>query len=261
MNATPCNAPVVVEDVALGYGGGVMLERLSFAVRRGEVFVILGRSGSGKSTLLRGMIGLLRPLRGRIALDGVDLVTAQGEPRAQLLQRIGVMYQSGALFRSMSLIENVRLPLDEFTDLDRKERELAALAKLNQVGLRGAARKMPGELSGGMQRRAAIARAMALDPEILFLDEPSAGIDPITSAGLDGLLRQLSRDLGITLVVVTHELQSTYAIADRCILLDGAARTIIAEGTPGDLRDRSEDPRVRRFFRREPEPPAEAPPP
>jgi len=261
MSEEPCHTPLAVEDVALGYDGTVLLEQLRFAVRRGEVFTILGRSGSGKSTLLRSLIGLQRPLRGRIALNGVDLLTAQGEERARLLQRVGVMYQSGALFRSMSLVENVRLPLDEFTDLDRRERNLAALAKLNQVGLRGAAQKMPGELSGGMQRRAAIARAMALDPEILFLDEPSAGIDPITSAGLDALLRQLSRDLGITLVVVTHELQSTFAIADRCILLDPAARTIIAEGKPSELRDRSEDPRVLRFFRREPEPPVEVPRP
>ncbi len=247
-------AAVVVEDVALGYGDNVIQERVSFEVHRGEVFVILGVSGSGKSTLLKSMIGLHRPLRGEIFVDGVSIVTAQDEDRSRLLRHFGVMYQSGALFGSMTLLENVRLPIDEFTDLTPEERDLVALAKLNQVGLRGEARKMPGELSGGMRKRAAIARAMALDPRILFLDEPSSGLDPITSAGLDALVRQLSGDFGITFVVVTHELQSTFAIADRCILLDPRARTAIAQGRPGDLRDHSEDPRVRRFFRREAEP-------
>ncbi|HTP28773.1 MAG TPA: ATP-binding cassette domain-containing protein [Anaeromyxobacteraceae bacterium] len=245
---------IEVEDLALGYEDALLLEHLDFEVHPGEVFVILGVSGSGKSTLLRSMVGLHRPLRGRILLNGKDIVSARGEERARLLRQIGVMYQSGALFRSMSLLENVRLPLDEFTDLDRVECDMVALAKLNQVGLRAAAHKMPGELSGGMQKRAAIARAMSLDPGAIFLDEPSAGIDPITSAGLDALIRQLSRDLGITFVIVTHELQSTFAIADRCILLDTRTKGIIAQGKPKELRDHSVHPDVMRFFRREPDP-------
>ena len=258
MSASPGqDRVIVVDDVTLGYGDQVIQRHLSFEVRRGEVFVILGVSGSGKSTLLKNMIGLYEPVRGRVLIGGTDVATARGEERARLLRQFGVMYQSGALFGSMTLLENVRLPLDEFTDLHSEEKDLVALAKLNQVGLRAAASKMPAEISGGMKKRAAIARAMALDPVILFLDEPSSGLDPISSAELDALIRFLSADFGITFVVVTHELQSTYAIADRCILLDARTRTIIAEGTPADLRDHSDDPTVRRFFRREREPQGE----
>lgn len=241
-----------VEGVTLGFEDVIVLRDVTFGVRRGEVFVILGVSGSGKSTLLKAMIGLHRPAHGRILFDGEDLVTADGERRSRLIRLFGVTYQSGALFGSMTVLENVRLPLDEFTSLDADEKELVAFAKLNQVGLCTAGRKLPAQLSGGMQKRVAIARAMALDPQILFLDEPSAGLDPITSAELDALICELSRRFGITLVVVTHELESIYAIADRCIMLDASSRTIIAEGKPADLRDRSDDPRVRQFFRREP---------
>jgi phospholipid/cholesterol/gamma-HCH transport system ATP-binding protein len=255
MSATPGqDAVIVVDDVTLGYDDRVVQQHLSFQVRRGEVFVILGVSGSGKSTLLKNMIGLYEPMRGQILVGGADVAAARGEERARLPRLFGVMYQSGALFGSMTLLENVRLPLDEFTDLHSEEKDLVALAKLNQVGMRAAAWKRPAEISGGMTKRAAIARAMALDPFILFLDEPSSGLDPITSAGLDALIRFLSADFGITFVVVTHELQSTYAIADRCILLDARTRTIIAEGKPAELRDHSENPTVRRFFRREGEP-------
>ncbi|HXX30527.1 MAG TPA: ATP-binding cassette domain-containing protein [Myxococcaceae bacterium] len=256
--SAPAGAPaIVVEDLTIGYGERIVQQSLHFEVRRGEVFVILGGSGCGKSTLLKVMIGLAPPLGGRVLFDGVDMVTAQGAERLALLRKFGVMYQSGALFGSMNLLENVRLPLDEFTRLEIEERHLVALTKLNQVGLLEAARRMPAELSGGMQKRAGIARAMALDPGILFLDEPSAGLDPITSAGLDRLIRELSRSFGITFVVVTHELQSIFAIADRCIMLDAKRRTIIAEGKPADLRDHSRDPAVRQFFRREAEPEAE----
>ncbi len=245
---------IAVEHLTIGYGERVVQKDLNFQVRRGEVFVILGGSGSGKSSLLKCMIGLVAPVSGKILFDGVDIVTADGAERLKLLNKFGVMYQSGALFGSMSLVENARLPLDEFTRLDLHERELVALTKLNQVGLLEAARRMPSELSGGMQKRAGIARAMALDPAILFLDEPSAGLDPITSAGLDRLIRSLSRDFGITFVVVTHELQSIFAIADRCIMVDAERKTLIAEGKPAELRDHSEDPVVRQFFRREADP-------
>jgi phospholipid/cholesterol/gamma-HCH transport system ATP-binding protein len=242
---------ISVREVAIGYAGTVIQHSLSFDVRRGEVFIILGTSGSGKSSLLKSMIGLYPPISGKILFDGENIVTATGKDRLRLLRKFGVMYQSGALFGAMTVLENVRLPLDEFTDLDLENKDLVALAKLNQVGLLSAAWKMPSELSGGMQKRAAIARAMAMDPGILFLDEPSAGLDPITSAGLDGLILDLSRELGITFVVVTHELASIYAIADRCVMLDPATKTMIAQGPPADLRDRSDNPLVRQFFRRE----------
>ena len=251
-------APVVIEvrGVAVGYGETVIQQNLDFRVRRGEVFVILGGSGTGKSSVLKAMIGLIEPLAGEILFEGEDIVTAEGEDRRRLLKKFGVTYQSGALFGSMTVLENVRLPLDEFTDLEAGEKDLIAMAKLNQVSLLAAAGRMPSELSGGMRKRAAIARAMALDPGILFLDEPSAGLDPITSAGLDQTIRALSRGLGITFVVVTHELQSIYAIADRCVMLDALRKTIIAEGAPADLRDHSEDPYVRQFFLRQAEPSA-----
>lgn len=257
MSATSAtsNAPAViaVEGVTIAYGENVIQQDLTFEVRRGEVFVILGGSGCGKSSLLKNMIGLYRPVSGRILIDGENIVTAEGEDRLRLLRKFGVMYQSGALFGGLNVLENVRLPLDEFTDLGDDEKELVAAAKLNLVGLLPAAARKPSALSGGMQKRAGIARAMALDPGILFLDEPSAGLDPITSAGLDQTIRELSRGLGITFVVVTHELQSIYAIADRCIMLDARTKTMIAEGRPADLRDHATDPYVRQFFLRQAE--------
>lgn len=253
-------APVIqVQGVTIAYGDYVVQRDVSFEVRRGEVFVILGGSGCGKSSLLKTMIGLYRPAAGHILFEGEDIVTAEGDERLRLLRKFGVMYQSGALFGSMTVLENVCLPLDEFTDLRSEEKTLVAAAKLNQVGLLPAAARKPSALSGGMQKRAGIARAMALDPGILFLDEPSAGLDPITSAGLDMTIRELSKGLGITFVVVTHELQSIYAIADRCIMLDARTKTAIAEGVPADLRDHSKDPYVRQFFLRQADPPAESP--
>ena len=242
---------IKVRDLTCAYGDSVIIDNISFDVGQGEIFIILGGSGCGKSTVLKHMIGLYPPATGQIFIDGDDIGSAYGAKRLDILQRIGVMYQMGALFGSMTLLENVRLPLEEFTSMPREAMDYAARMKLSLVGLEASADKMPSELSGGMLKRGAIARAMALDPKILFLDEPSAGLDPITSAELDELIRSLSRSLGVTFVIVTHELQSIFSIADRVIMLDKSIRGIIAEGDPRVLSDESDHPQVRRFFHRE----------
>jgi phospholipid/cholesterol/gamma-HCH transport system ATP-binding protein len=249
--------PVIrVVGVAQRFGPRTIFRDVSFTVIPGEVFVILGGSGCGKSTLMKQLIGLLPPSAGRIEIFG-RAITGPGGADAlpDMQRRVGVMFQSGALFGSMTLLENVTLPLEMFTDLPPEGREAVARVKLGLVGLGDAAALMPAEISGGMARRAGIARAMALDPPLLFLDEPSAGLDPITSAGLDRLILDLRHDLGATFVVVTHELASILAIADRCIMLDRAAYQdaggMIAEGDPRVLRDSSTHPTVRAFFRRE----------
>ncbi len=246
------DTPIIeVKDLAAGYEDTVVLEDVSFTVYAGEIFGILGGSGSGKTTLFKCMIGLMKPLRGTVLIDGTDLVTAGDEERLDVLKRIGVAYQSGALFGSMTIVDNVALVLEEFTDLPPEAIEVVAQTKLKAVGLQEAAYKLPAELSGGMRKRAAIARALAMDPKILFLDEPSAGLDPVTSAQIDELILDLSQGLGITFVIVTHELPSIFTVADRVIMVDKEAGTIIASGKPQELRDQSDNPVVRRFFHRE----------
>ncbi|MEE9584867.1 MAG: ATP-binding cassette domain-containing protein [Candidatus Brocadiales bacterium] len=245
------NSPLIqVRDLTAGYQDEVILNNISFDIYRGEIFIILGASGCGKSTLLKHMIGLYRPRRGKILIDGMDIVTTEGRGRLQIVRKFGVLFQSNALLSSMTLAENVALPLREYTRLPRETIDFVVRAKLSMVGLRGYEGYLPDQLSGGMKKRAGIARAMALDPEILFFDEPSAGLDPVSSVNLDDLIMQLSASLGTTMVVVTHELSSIYTIAQRVIMLDKRTKKIIAEGHPVDLRDKSEDPFVRDFFNR-----------
>jgi len=252
-------APIIrVENLRIGFGDFVLHENVSFEVRRGEIFAILGGSGSGKTVLMKNMIGLYTPLAGRVLIAGEDITRATGEARIALIKRFGVMYQLGALFGNMTLTENIRLPLEEYTELPDEAMGLIARMKLRLVQLQGAEDLIPAEISGGMMKRAAIARAMALDPDIVFLDEPSGGLDPITSAELDQLILRLRASLGITFVVITHELPSIFTIADRCIMLDKEAKGVIAEGKPAELRDHSDNPRVRQFFNRRAEPEAAA---
>jgi phospholipid/cholesterol/gamma-HCH transport system ATP-binding protein len=246
---------IQVEHLTAGYDDFAVLKDVTFEVYRGEIFFILGGSGSGKSTLMKNMIGLYRPKKGTVLINGKDIVAAAGAERLEVLRQFGVMYQNGALFGSMTLLENTRLPLEEWTDMPSDAMDVVARMKLQLVGLEDFTFHMPAELSGGMQKRAALARAMALDPGILFLDEPTSGLDPILSAELDRLILRLSETLGITFVVVSHALPSVYSIADRVILLGKETKAVIAEGRPQELRNHDDilvrqfmDPRSERRF-------------
>ena len=241
---------ILVRALTMAYGSFVLMRDLNFVVRRGDIFIIMGGSGCGKSTLLRHLIGLKAPATGEIIYGDVNFTRADPEQRERLLRRFGILYQSGALWSSMTLAENIGLPLGEFTDLTPAQiREIASL-KLALVGLKGFEDFYPNQISGGMQKRAGLARAMALDPDVLFFDEPSAGLDPISSRLLDDLILELRANLGATIVVVTHELASIFTIANNSVFLDAESRTQIATGDPHDMIAQSTDPRVRKFLTR-----------
>ena len=241
---------IEVAGLECGYGGAPVLKNVSFQVRRGEIFFVIGGSGCGKSTLLRHLVGLNEVTAGTVSFFGEPFTTADAEQRRVLLRTFGVLYQGGALWTSLTLRENIALPLEEYTPLARVEREEIVALKLAQVGLTGYGDYYPAEISGGMTKRAALARALALDPAIVFFDEPSAGLDPVTSRHLDDLIRHIRDTLGTTCVIVSHELASIYAIADRLIMLDKTAQGIIAEGVPRELARSTRDERVRDFLGR-----------
>jgi len=250
--ADETNSPIIeVAGLVCGYGDTVVLRDVTFSVRRGELFFVIGGSGCGKSTLLRHMIGLRRPFAGSVSYFGKNFIEAAPGERRALLKTFGVLYQGSALWSSLTLRENVALPLDEYTALTPREINQIVMLKLAQVGLSGFEDYYPSELSGGMKKRAGLARALALDPAIVFFDEPSAGLDPVTSRQLDALIREIRDTLGTTMVIVSHELASILTLADRVILLDRAAQGVIAEGAPRALAEENADPRVQEFFARE----------
>jgi len=241
---------IEVRDLDMTYGDRVIQRDLNFVVEPGDIFVIMGPSGSGKSTLLRHMIGLVPPARGEVYYDGAAFWGADDHDRDRMLRRIGILYQEGALWSSMTLAENVALPVEEFTDLPRAMIRDVASLKLSLVGLAGFEDFYPSEISGGMRKRVGLARAMALDPDILYFDEPSSGLDPISSRRLDDLILELRESLGATVVIVTHELASIFAIATNSVFLDDEAKTITAAGNPQKLLHECRDPKVRRFLTR-----------
>lgn len=246
----PSAAHMVISDLTMAYGSFIIQHDLTFTIGRGDIFIIMGGSGCGKSTLLKHLIGLKAPAKGEVLFDGQSLWDAEPQERERMMRRFGILYQKGALWTSLTLAENVALPLEQYTDLNpRQIRELTSL-KLALVGLAGFEDYYPSEISGGMQKRAGLARAMALDPEILFFDEPSAGLDPISSKLLDDLILELRDSLGATVVVVTHELASIFAIGTNSVFLDPETKTMIAEGDPKVLLAECTDPKVRQFLTR-----------
>jgi phospholipid/cholesterol/gamma-HCH transport system ATP-binding protein len=245
------DAPLVeIRGLTMAYGDFVIQRDLDFAIDRGEIFAVMGASGCGKTTLLRHLVGLKSPAKGEVLYDGESFWGSNPERRQQLMRKFGVMYQNGALWSSMTLAENVSLPLEVYTDLRRSEIREIARFKLALVGLAGFEDFHPSEVSGGMQKRVGVARAMALDPDILYFDEPSAGLDPISARRLDDLIRELRDSLGITMVIVTHELDSIFAVADRSLFLDPDTHTMLAVGPPAELRDHSPNPKIRQFLNR-----------
>jgi phospholipid/cholesterol/gamma-HCH transport system ATP-binding protein len=241
---------ITVEDLTMAYGSYVLMRGLNFTIDRGDIFVIMGGSGCGKSTLMKVLVGLKEPAKGKVLYGDVDFWSATPPEKDEIMKRFGILYQSGALWSSMTLAENVALPLEQYTSLGAAEiRELVSL-KLSLVGLAGFETFYPSEISGGMRKRAGLARAMALDPEILFFDEPSAGLDPISAKRLDDLILELRDSLGATVVIVTHELSSIFAIGSNSVFLDVETRTMIAGGDPNDLLANSEDPKVKNFLMR-----------
>jgi phospholipid/cholesterol/gamma-HCH transport system ATP-binding protein len=241
---------IEVDNLTMAFGSYVLMRDLNFTVRHSDIFIIMGGSGCGKSTLLRHMVGLIEPATGEIFYDRRSFTKANTEERERMLRRFGILYQKGALWSSMTLAENVSLPLGEFTDLTPTQIREVARLKLELVGLKGFEDYYPNQISGGMQKRAGLARAMALDPEILFFDAPSAGLDPISSKLLDDLILELRASLGATVVVVTHELSSIFAIGNNSVFLDPETKTMIASGDPKELLANSQDPRVRSFLTR-----------
>ncbi|MHC5109095.1 MAG: ABC transporter ATP-binding protein [Planctomycetota bacterium] len=244
------DAHITVNDLTMAYGSFVIQRDLSFEVKRGDIFIIMGGSGCGKSTLLRHLIGLKSPAKGSVMYGDVDFWQCPQRDQQVMMRKFGVLYQSGALWSSMTLAENVALPIEEYTGLKRKDAHELASLKLALVGLAGYEAFYPSEISGGMQKRAGLARAMALDPDILFFDEPSAGLDPVSARLLDDLILELRASLRTTVVVVTHELASIFAIGNNSVFLDPDTRTMIAGGDPKVLLENSKDPKVQRFLTR-----------
>ena len=247
---TESGSHIIISDLTMAYGDFVVMRDLNFTIGRGEVFIIMGGSGCGKSTLMRHMVGLKEPARGQVLYDGVSFWDTDPVEQDRIMRNFGILYQSGALWSSLTVAENVALPLGEYTNLSPRQIQEIVSLKLSLVGLAGFEEFYPSEISGGMRKRAALARAMALDPDILFFDEPSAGLDPVSARLLDDLILELKDSMGSTVVVVTHELASIFAIADNSVFLDPETRTMITTGNPKTLLKESRDPKVRKFLTR-----------
>ena len=242
--------PIKVEGVKVSYGDFILLQDISFTVKKEDIFIIMGASGCGKSSLLRILTGLNFPVKGNVFIDGINFTKSSEIDRNKIMKRCGILYQGGALFSSMTLKENISLPLQQYTDYSKTLIEEIVSFKLSLVGLKGFEDFYPSEISGGMKKRAGLARALALDPEIVYFDEPSAGLDPISSKLLDDLIIDINRSLGTTIVIVTHELSSIFAIGNNSIFLDEESKTIIARGDPRDLLKDSPNEKVKRFLSR-----------